>query len=208
MAFLRLLTIPALALLAGCASALAPALKPDVQQGAAALRAGQYALDPDHAALVFRIDHLGFSTFLGRFEKFDDSLDFDEADAASAQVEAVIDMTSLDVAHDDFAATLMGPQWFDAAQFPQARFVSTGVAVTGDNAGTMTGALTLRGVTQPVTLDVAFNGGGRDRLRGNAYIAGFSATGTISRSAFGVERFSGLIADEVGIEIQAEFKKR
>jgi polyisoprenoid-binding protein YceI len=208
MAIIRLLTILALLLTAGCASVLAPVLKPDVEQGAAALREGQYELDPAHAALFFRIDHLGFSSFIGRFEAFDASLDFDAADAASARIEAVIDMTSLDIANDDFAATLLGPQWFDAETFAEARFVSTAITATGDNEGTLTGDLTLHGVTQPITLDVVFNGGGRDRLRGGAYIAGFSATGTISRAAFGVDRFSGLIADEVEIEIQAEFKKR
>lgn len=207
MNFIRLLIFPALLLLAGCASALAPVLKPDVEQGASALRAGAYGLDKTHAALLFRINHLGFSEFVGRFENFDAALDFDEADAASAHIDAAIDMTSLDVADDAFAATLMGPQWFDAAAFPEARFVSTAIAVTGDNDGTLTGDLTLHGVTAPVTLDVMFNGGGRDRLRGGAYIAGFSAHGTISRKAFGVDRFSGLIADEVEIEIQAEFKK-
>ena len=208
MSLLRLLIIPAIALLAGCASALAPVLKPNVEQGASALRAGQYELDETHAALIFRINHLGFSEFVGRFNVFGASLDFDEADPGSAKIDSVIDMTSLDVANDDFAATLMGPQWFDAAAYPQARFTSTAITITGETTGTMTGDLTLHGVTQPVTLDVVFNGGARDRLRGNAYIAGFSAHGTISRAAFGVARFSGVITDDVEIEIQAEFKKR
>ena len=206
--FIRLLSIFAILLAAACASALTPVLKPSVTQGAGALRPGAYELDPDHAALHFRINHLGFSTFIGRFERFGASLDFDEADPASARVEALIDMTSLDVANDDFAETLLGPQWFEAAEFPQARFVSTAVTVTGDNAGTLTGDLTLHGETHPVTLDIVFNGGGRDRLRGGAYIAGFSARGMISRAAFGVDRFSGLIADEVEIEIEAEFKRQ
>ncbi len=205
---IRLLIIPALLMAAGCASALAPLIKPNIEQGAAALRAGAYQLDKDHAALLFRINHLGFSTFAGRFNAFDATLDFDADDPSSAIIDASIDMTSLDVANDDFSATLMGPQWFDAATFPQAHFISSAIAITGDNTGTMTGNLTLHGVTSPVTLAVTFNGGGKDRLRGGAYIAGFSAHGTISRKAFGVDRFSGLITDEVEIEIQAEFKKR
>ncbi|MEO1135567.1 MAG: YceI family protein [Pseudomonadota bacterium] len=199
--------ILALVFVSGCASVLAPALKPSVEQDAAALRGGQYALDPAHAALLFRIDHLGFSKFVGRFEVFDASLDFDEAGPADARIEALIDMTSLDIANDEFAETLMGPGWFDTGAFPNARFESTAIAVTGDTTGAMTGNLTMNGVTEQITLDVTFNGGGRDRLRG-AYVVGFSAEGRISRAAFGVDRFSGVIADEVEIEIEAEFLRR
>lgn len=188
---------------AGCATLL----KPEVSAEPAALRAGQYELDPDHAALIFRIGHLGFSDFVGRFEKFEASLDFDEADPASARVEAIIDMTSLDVANDKFAETLMGDGWFDAERFPEAVFRSTTIKVRDGNKGVITGDLMLHGVTQPVELDVVFNGGGRDRLRG-AYVVGFSATGTISRSAFDVDKFKGLVADDVAIEIQAEFLKK
>lgn len=188
---------------AGCASLL----KPEVSAEPAALRAGQYELDPGHAALVFKIGHLGFSQFVGRFETFDASLDFDEADPQSARLEAVIDMTSLDVADDEFAQTLTGDGWFETKTFPEAVFRLTAVEVTGENKGVATGDLTLHGVTQPIKLAVVFNGGGRDRLRG-AYVVGFSATGTISRSAFGVDKFGGLVADEVMIEIEAEFLRR
>lgn len=207
MHLLRTLLISGFLLVSGCASVLAPVLKPSVEQDPAALRDGQYALDPAHSALMFRIDHLGFSTFIGRFEAFEASLEFDAANPADAKVAALIDMTSLDVANDEFAETLMGPDWFDAGSFPTARFESTVITVTGDTTGAMTGSLTLNGVTQEVRLDVTFNGGGRDRLRG-AYVVGFKAEGRISRADFGVDRFSGVIADEVEIEIQAEFLRR
>lgn len=190
-------------LCAGCA-ALAPVFAPKVNADATALKAGNYSLDPAHASLLFKIDHLGFSTYVGRFNSFDISLDFDETDPTAARVEAVIDMTSLDVANDDFANTLTGSNWFDANQFPEAVFQSTAITVTGDNRGALTGDLTLHGVTQPVTLDVTFNGGGSDRLRG-AYVIGLSATSQISRKAFGVDRFDGLVGDQVQIEIEAEF---
>ncbi|GJL91121.1 YceI family protein [Hyphococcus sp.] len=207
MSFIRLLIITSWLFVSGCASALAPLVKPDVEQGAAALRSGAYELDTDHAALLFQVNHLGFSEFAGRFDRFNVSLDFDDQNPEAANIDAMIDMTSLDVANDAFAETLMGPQWFDAAAFPQARFTSTAITVTGENNGILNGNLTLHGVTAPVTLDVAFNGGARDRLR-NAYVTGFSARGVISRAAFGVDRFSTLVGDEVKIEIQAEFKKR
>ena len=196
-----------LALLAACTSVVAPLLKPDVSTQITRVKAGDYALDPEHAAVLFRIDHLGFSTYVGRFETFDASLTGDAADPASSSVEAVIDMTSLDVANAPFATELMGPDWFDAAAFPQAVFKSTSVAMTGDTTATVTGDLTLHGVTAPVTLDVTFNGAAYDRLRG-ADVVGFSAMTTIDRTEFGVSRFSGLVTDTVDIEIQAEFLKQ
>lgn len=189
--------------LSACASLIAP----HVETGAVALRPGAYAVDPNHAALIFKVEHMGFSHFVGRFERFDATLDFDEANPAAARLEASVDMTSLDVANDEFATTLTGQNWFDANAYPQAVFRSTSIETTGENTGRVTGDLTLHGVTAPVTLDVTFNGGGRDILRG-AYVVGFSAHGTIDRTAFGVDRFSGIVGDQVDIEIEAEFLRK
>lgn len=186
--------------LADCAAVV----RPDISSEPAALRAGAYRLDPEHAALIFRIDHLGFSKFVGRLERFDATLDFDAGDPERAAVDARIEMASLDVANDDFARTLLGPGWFNAAASPEARFVSTKVEKTGETSGRMTGDLTLNGVARPVTLDVAFNGGANDILRGG-YVVGFSAQGVISRGDFGVDKFDGIFGDEVEIEIEAEF---
>ncbi|MEM8936122.1 MAG: YceI family protein [Pseudomonadota bacterium] len=189
--------------IAGCAAAF----KPNVTAEPIALQSGEYALDKEHAALVFKVGHLGFSKFIGRFENFDVALDFDEQNPQDARVEAVIDMTSLDIANDSFAAQLMGPGWFDAEQFPQAVFRSTQIEITGDNTGRMTGELTLRGVTHPVAMDVIFNGGARDNIR-RAYVIGLSAQGAFSRKAFGVDRYSLFVGDAVELEIEAEFMKK
>ena len=190
--------------LTGCAQLAAPFLKPNVSTEVALVRDGQYKLDPTHASLLFKIDHLGYSNYVGRFERFDASLDFDPEDPPSARVEAVIDMTSLDIANDEFAAELMGPNWFDAQTYPQAVFKTYGLKVTGDNRAVISGDLTLKGETSAIEIDAVFNGGGQDRLRG-AYIVGFSGQVKMDRTEFGVDRFSGLIADEVTIEIEAEF---
>jgi polyisoprenoid-binding protein YceI len=193
-----------LALLAACTSVVASLLKPDVSTETAQVKAGDYALDKTHAAVLFRINHLGYSTYIGRFELFDASLTGDAGDPSRSSVEAVIDMTSLDIANETFAAELMGPDWLDAAAFSKAVFKSTSVMLTGETTATVSGDLTLHGVTAPVALEVSFNGAAFDRLRG-ADIIGFSATARIDRTQFGVSKYSGLIADEVEIEIQAEF---
>ncbi len=190
----------ALLTLAACASLVAPR----VSSEAVALKAGAYALDPAHASLVFKVDHLGFSAYIGRFERFDATLDFDADRPETARVEAAIDIASLDVANDDFAATLLGAGWFDRGQYPQAVFRSTAIERTGEATGRMLGDLTLKGVTAPVALDVTFNGGAQELLRGG-YVVGFSARGEFSRKAFGVDRFDGLVGDTVRIEIEAEF---
>jgi polyisoprenoid-binding protein YceI len=189
--------------LGACASLIAP----KVASEPAALKPGAYALDKAHGALLFRVDHSGYSLFVGRFGRFDATLDFEADNVSAAHVEAKIDVGSLDVASDEFAATLTGTGWFDAAAYPEAVFVSTAIEKTGDKTGRMTGDLTLKGVTHPVTLDVVFNGGANDFLR-RGYVVGFSARGHFSRKAFGVDKYEGLVGDEVAIEIEAEFVKR
>lgn len=198
-AFLSLSVVAA----ASCASLVAPKVAPEP----AALKAGAYSLDQKHASLLFKINHLGYSTYVGRFETLDATLDFDATNVSAAHVEAKIDIASLDVANDEFAETLTGPSWFDASAFPEAVFKSTQIEKTGETTGRMTGDLTLHGVTQPVTLDVAFNGAAQDVLRGG-YVVGFSAKGSFSRKAFGVDRFEGIVGDDVAIEIETEFVKR
>lgn len=193
--------------LAGCTSLLAPLLKPNVTTELVALKAGDWALDPDHAALIFRINHLGYSDLVGRFETFSVRLTGDPSDPAAARAEAVIDIASLDMANDEFSAQLTGPKWFDAETYPQAMFRTLSVRLRDDANADVDGELTLHGITRPVTLHVLFNGSAFDPIRGTD-VAGFSATATINRSDFGISAFSGLVTDEVRIEIEAEFLKQ
>lgn len=193
--------------LSGCTSLIAPFVKPHVTTELTALEAGDWKLDPAHAALLFRINHLGYSDLVGRFETFDVTLNGDAADPSAARADAVIDMTSLDMANDDFGAELMGPKFFDAAAYPQAKFHTLAVRPGKDGRTEVDGELTLHGVTKPVTLDVTFNGTGFDPIRG-ADIAGFTASATIDRTDFGVSAFSGIVTNEVRIEIEAEFVKQ
>ncbi len=173
----------------------------------ARLPAGQYRLDPDHAALLFRISHLGFSDFVGRFGHFDASLDFDAAAPEAARLEASVEVASLQVMPEGFDRTLLGPDWFDAAQYPEMRFVLDQVEVMGEEQGRAAGRLTLKGVTQPIELQVAFRGGAANLLTGR-FTLGFRAEGSISRSAFGIDRLVPAIGDEVRFEIEAEFLRQ
>jgi polyisoprenoid-binding protein YceI len=172
----------------------------------AELPAGAYRLDPEHATLLIKIDHLGFSQLVGRFDRFDASLDFAPADPTASRLTADIDPASIDFNLPKFEEDLRGADWFDVARYPEARFLSREVEVTGERTGRITGDLTLHGVTQTVVLDVTFNGGG-DSLVTGRYTLGFAATGTLSRSAFGLGAYAPAVGDAVIVEIQAEFQR-
>jgi polyisoprenoid-binding protein YceI len=171
-----------------------------------ALPAGTYRLDPEHATLLVKIDHLGFSQLVGRFDRFDATLDFDPADPAAARLSVTIDPASLDFNLPEFEDTLRGADWFDVARFPEARFDSREVAVTGAETARVTGDLTLHGATRPVTLEVTFNGAG-DSLVTGRYTLGFGASGTLLRSEFGLGGYAPAVGDEVVLEIHAEFQR-
>ena len=99
---------------------------------------------------------------------------------------------------------------FQANKFPTATFVSTSVAKTGDNTGTVTGNLTIAGVTKPVTLHVTFNGGRGTGEPMQPYRLGFDATATLKRSDFGLTHviWDGFVSDEVSLLIEAEAERK
>ena len=198
-----------LALLAVLALAACGRLLPAHQQTIepARLEGGAYRLDPDHISLLWKVDHLGFSTFVGRFDRVEASLDFDPAAPAASRLEVLVDTASIDSRLPALDDTLRGSGWLDAAAYPQAVFRSTAIEVTGEKTGKVTGDLTLHGVTRPVSLDVTFNGGADNLLTGR-YTLGFDATGSIERSDFGIDNLVPAVGDEVTLEIHAEFSRQ
>ena len=197
----RLAVLLLAAVVAGCGYLL-PSQHQTVEP--TALRAGAYRLDPNHAIVLWKVDHLGFSTFVGRFDRLDASLDFDPEQPTASALEVVIDTASVSTHVPGFADDLRGSSWLDVERYPEARFTSTSIEVTGPDTGTVTGELTLLGVSQPVSLDVTFNGGADSLLTG-AYTLGFTATAVIDRTAFGLSTFAPAIGSEVTLEIHAEF---
>ncbi len=179
--------------------------------------AGEYQLDPAHARLLFRVNHLGFSHYTALIQSFDAKLNFDPDNPETMTVEADADPASVEThypdASFDFNGFIEGPDFLDAVAYPEAKFVSTDVTQTGERTARVTGDLTLHGVTKPVTFQVTFNGGyGGHPLDVGARI-GFSATATFSRSDFGVGW--GLpppgttmgVFDPVELILEAEFVK-
>jgi polyisoprenoid-binding protein YceI len=177
------------------------------------LPAGDYKLDPSHASLLFRVDHLGISKYTGRFTRYDAKLHLDPARPEVARLEATIDPRSLSVESPPagFEDTLRGGEWLNAAAHPQITYRSTKVTPTGPRAARIDGDLSFRGVTRPVSLNATFNGGYRGHpMDPNARI-GFSATGVLKRSEFGMSY--GIpapgttmgVGDAVELIIEAEF---
>jgi len=191
------------AVLLGSCSLLVPTVKNQLSE----LRSGQYSIDKKHASLIFKIGHMKLSTFVGRFNDVDASLDFDPANIAATKLDAQVNVASIDVNNVDLEESLRGGSWFDTNKFPQATFTTLSVEPVSGNTFRFTGNLTLHGVTAPVTLDVTFHGGGDDMLTG-FYTLGFSATGTIKRSTFGIDSYIPMVGDDVALEVYAEFQKR
>jgi len=195
-------------LLTGFAGALvAQPGKPDP----AAISGGAYTADADHTLVKWEVDHFGFSPYFGIFGSVTGTLQFDPKNPSAAKVDVTIPVSKVTTASAGLTGHLLKPGEggkpadFFGANPADAKFVSTNVAVNGQNAN-ITGNLTLNGVTKPVTLAAKFYGAGKSPMGGKENI-GFVATGTIKRSDFGVNAFIPMVSDEVKLEIVAAFVK-
>ncbi|WP_144213391.1 YceI family protein [Shewanella donghaensis] len=199
----NLIALLAILSLTSCISWVTPTVEPELLE----LKSGQYQLDPNHAALIFKIQHLGLSTYVGRFNQFDASLSFDPDNMSASSLEAIVEIASIDINNADLEETLQDSTWFNSQAFPQARFKSYSVSPISATSFNFTGDLTLRGVTKPVTFTATFHGGADNWMTGK-YTLGFSAVGTINRSDFDMSSYIPIVGDEISLEIYAEFLKQ
>ncbi len=169
---------------------------------------GHYVLDPRHASLIARVKHMGVSLYTIRFDTLAASFDYDPAHPEATRLQASVDPTSLDVNAD--YGKQFAEEFLTVSKFPKATFTATQMQTAGDGTGTMTGDLSLMGVTKPVTFNVTFVGAGHEVLPIplGRRAAGFEATTTIKRSDFGSTYLNNLVGDEVTLQIEAEFEKK
>ena len=167
---------------------------------------GAYQLETTHTQILFSITHLGITNYYGRFEKSSGTLNFNPAAPEKSSISVSIDTASANVMSGELINELIGPNVFDATHFPTATFHSTSLARTGSTTGTITGDLTIRGVTKPVTFDIMFNGGLQAPM-GSGYDIGFHATATIKRSEFGLDKmiWGSFVSDDVELIVEAMF---
>ena len=167
--------------------------------------AGVYALDARHAGLVVKVAHLGgFSRYTMRFNALSGGFSYDPANWQATKVTISIDPNSIDSEIPSFNKEIGG--FFEPAKYPAILFVSTSAAGSGGK-GTVTGDLTFHGVTKPVTLDVTFNGVGPGML-GAGTRMGFTGTGHIKRSDFGVNNVRQFAGDDIDLSFEIEFVKK
>ncbi len=179
--------------------------------------AGTYSMDLSHTRLLFRVSHLGYSNYTALFTKMDGTLTFDPAAPETMTLKASVDPASIETHYPDpaldFNALIAGETFLDTAKYPTMTFTSTAITLTGTNTATVTGDLTLHGVTKPVTLTATYNGGyGSHPMDPGGARIGFSATGSLLRSDFGMgygvpaPGTTMGVGDKVEIIIETEFQ--
>ena len=146
--------------------------------------ADNYKIDIEgmHAAIEFRVKHLGFSWNVGRFNEFDGNFTYDEQNPENNTVTVNINVASLDSNHAERDKHLRDPRFFNVDKYPTAKFVSTGYKDLGEGKAELTGDLTLMGVTKPVSIDVTQVGAGNDPWGG--YRRGFTGTTQLNLSDY------------------------
>jgi polyisoprenoid-binding protein YceI len=170
----------------------------------------KWALDPAHSELMFKVKHLMISNVKGEFKKFDATIEGEDFEKAS--ISAVIDPASISTNEDSRDNHLRSADFFDAVNHKEITFKGTSFKKTGENDYKLTGDLTMKGVTKPVTLDVEFGGIGKDPW-GNEK-AGFSFSGKLNRKDWGLnwntalEAGGMLVSDEVRVSGELQFVRK
>jgi len=174
----------------------------------AEVQAGTYKLDASHGKITWKVNHLGFSHYVGQFVNVSADLTLDPANPSASTLTATVPIADVAPNDDALKGHLQTPDFFDAAQFPTATFVATSITIDADDPteADVVGDLTLRGVTKSITLEVEFNQAGPSM--GNVYKVGFDGETTIKRSDFGISYGLPAVGDEVELHIEGEFVKQ
>lgn len=173
---------------------------------------GKYEVDPAHTSVTWRVKHLGLSNYTARFAKIASTVTLDAAKPANSSVEVTIDANSVRTDFPfpekvDFDKEIGGDEKFlFGSKYPEIKFVSTKIVETGPKSARITGNLTLRGVTKPVTLAAVLNGTTKANPMMGSERIGLSATTTIKRSEWGMTFGTQFVSDDVELAIEAEYK--
>lgn len=173
-----------------------------------------YTFDKEHTSITFSWNHMGLSRQSARVTDYSGTLTLDPTDPENATVEVAMKAASISTGVQTLDRHLRTADFFDVGRHPTITFHSTGVRRTGDRTAEMTGDLTLMGITKSVTLAVTLNGMADHPFAkfypnyADKIVAGFSAIGSVQRSAFGLTRILPLVPDEIQISIEAEFLRR
>ncbi len=170
------------------------------------LAADTYQLEKTHVDLLFSISHAGFTEKHGSFRDLDATLKYDPARPEDSQVTVTVKTDSIDTAFPARDTDLKSAKFLDVAKYPEMRFVSTKVTPEADQSLRIDGELTLHGVTKPLTLHAKLNKAAPNPFDKRPTL-GFSASGSLKRSDFGISTYVPMIGDVVTIAIDAEFNR-
>jgi polyisoprenoid-binding protein YceI len=162
-----------------------------------------WQLDPAHSSAQFAVRHMGISTVRGTFTKLSGSAHYDPADAKNDSVDVTIEPASVDTRVEMRDNDLRSDHFFDVQKYPTMTFRSTKVESAGTDKLKITGDLTIRGVTKPVTLAVEGPSKPVDDGHGHLHM-GVSASGTLNRTDFGMTGYQGVVGNEIQLTIDAE----
>jgi polyisoprenoid-binding protein YceI len=174
----------------------------------ATLTKTKWNLDPTHSEIGFKVKHMMITSVSGSFKKFDAKVETTDSDFSTAKIEFTADIDSLTTGSNDRDTHLKSPDFFDAANHPQLKFVSAKLEKVNEDNYLLQGDLTIRDVTKPVKFDVEFGGIGKDPW-GNEK-AGFTITSKINRTDYNLnwnaalETGGVLVGEEV--KLQAEIQ--
>ncbi len=166
----------------------------------------KYILDPSHSQIVFNYNHLGFSTTYGMYSGFEGEIMFDAEAPADSSVTVSFPTNTLITGWDERTQHFLTGDFFGAEESPEISFTSTGIEVTGETTGVITGDLTINGVTKSIALDAEMTQMG-DHPMANKPWVGFNATTTVVRSEFDMGQFAPYVSDEVEVFISIEAMK-
>lgn len=172
----------------------------------------KWLADPTHSEVHFKIKHLVISTVTGSFKKFEGSFEASKEDLSDAAINFTIDPASIDTNNEQRDGHLKSDDFFNAAKYPEIKFVSTSISKKSDDEYLLKGDLTIRDVTKPVELEVDYGGQTKD-LYGQQK-AGFDVTGKIDRRDFGlkwtaVTEAGGLVvSNDVKLIMNIQFTKQ
>jgi polyisoprenoid-binding protein YceI len=164
-----------------------------------------YDLDPTHTYPAFEINHLGFSVMRGSFTATSGSLAYDQ-DARTGSVKATIDAASVSTGFAKRDEHLRSKEFFNVEKFPTLSFAAENFKLESDKPATVTGTLTLLGVTKPVSLNVQPTQCAK--RMGKDFVCGAIITGAIKRSDWGMTAYVPYVGDEVKIQVEVEAIKK
>lgn len=173
--------------------------------------AEEFALDSSHTSIEFKISHLVIATVTGKFKTFEGTFDINEKSKIVKDVSVSIDVASIDTNEAERDKHLKSPDFFEVEKFPKMKFEVKEFKLNKDKQK-VTGSLTIRDITKPVSLDLDYKGIVTDPW-GNTKLV-FSANGKINRKEFGLkwnknlDKGGVMIGDEVKIFIEAEASKK